>query len=86
VNCVRVPWKISRSAASSRTYVAALLVGGCRRVLQDLQDSSPGTWCTGMRMRGCVAPVVSGGVRSVGGVPGQGLWENVVGQAETLMG
>jgi hypothetical protein len=33
-----------------------------------------------------VAPVVSGGARSVGGVPGQGLWENVVGQAETLMG
>jgi hypothetical protein len=28
----------------------------------------------------------SGGALSVGGVPGQGLWENVVGQAETLMG
>jgi hypothetical protein len=38
-----------------------------------------------MRMRGGAAPVVSGGVRSVVGVPGQGLWENVVGQAVTFL-
>ena len=32
-----------------------------------------------------VAPVPSGGVRRVAVVPGQGLWENVVGQAERFL-
>ena len=38
-----------------------------------------------MRMGCGVAPVLSGGALSVAGVPGQGLWENVVGQAELFL-
>ena len=38
-----------------------------------------------MRIRGGAAPVLSGGVRSVAVVPGQGLWENAVGRAELVL-
>jgi hypothetical protein len=49
--------------------------------------SRPVAWCTGMKLLGGVALVLSGGGRSVVGVPGQGLWENAVGQAvRRLMG
>ena len=38
-----------------------------------------------MRMLRGAALVLSGGVRSVVVVPGQGLWENAVGQAESFL-
>jgi hypothetical protein len=38
-----------------------------------------------MRMLGGAGVVLSGGVRSVAVVPGQGLWENAVGQAEPYL-
>jgi hypothetical protein len=38
-----------------------------------------------MRMLVGAGLVLSGGARSVAAVPGQGLWENVVGQAELFL-
>lgn len=39
-------------------------------------ESSPGTWCTGMKLRSSVRSFLSARRVSVVAVPGRGLWEN----------